>query len=84
VLSGATAVIFAVGLGSSLRHVVSGLSLTSTEQVRIQVGSGGSVVVVNGRARAIEPVPEALAVAGALLPAGWAAGSTAASALHAE
>jgi putative ABC transport system permease protein len=61
VLFGATAVIFAVGLGSSLRHVVSGLSLTSTEQVQIQVGSGGGVVVVNGRAKASEPVPKALA-----------------------
>jgi putative ABC transport system permease protein len=61
VLFGATAVIFAVGLGSSLRHVVSGLSLTSTEQVQIQAGSGGGVVVVNGHAQASEPVPQALA-----------------------
>ena len=37
VLFGATAVIFTAGLGSSLGRVVSGLSLTSTEQVQIQV-----------------------------------------------
>jgi putative ABC transport system permease protein len=61
VLFGATAVIFAAGLGSSLSHVVSGLSLTNTEQVQIQVGSGGDEVVVNGHARASEPVPQALA-----------------------
>jgi putative ABC transport system permease protein len=64
VLLGATAVIFAVGLGSSLGQVVSGLSLTSTEQVQIQVpppGGSGGEVVVNGHAKASETIPQALA-----------------------
>ena len=67
VLFGATAVIFAAGLSSSLGRVVSGLSLTSTEQVQIQVppsgdsGDSGGVVVVNGHAKASETIPHALA-----------------------
>jgi putative ABC transport system permease protein len=59
VLFGATAVILAVGLGSSLSQVVSGLSLTSTEQVQIQAGYGE--FVVGGHGNASELVPEALA-----------------------
>ena len=63
VLFGATAVIFAAGLGSSLGHVVSGLSLTSTEQVQIQVPPPGStdVVVRQGHAQSTGSVPAALA-----------------------
>ena len=63
VLFGATAVIFAVGLGSSLGHVVTGLSLTSTEQVQIQVppGAANGEVVVNGHAKVFESIPKALA-----------------------
>ena len=63
-LFGATAVIFTAGLGSSLSQVVSGLSLTSTEQVQIQVpppGGPGGEVVVNGHAKASETIPQALA-----------------------
>ena len=69
VLFGATAVIFAVGLVASLSQVVSGLSLTNTEQVQIQLpppGSGG-VVVVGGHAKASAPVPKALAAQPATL-----------------
>jgi putative ABC transport system permease protein len=40
VLAGATAVTLAAGLGGSLSRVVSGLSLTRTEQVQIQVMAG--------------------------------------------
>jgi len=63
VLFGATAVIFAAGLGSSLSHVVSGLSLTSTEQVQIQVPPPGStnVVMRQGHAQSSESVSAALA-----------------------
>jgi putative ABC transport system permease protein len=49
VLAGATAVTLTAGLAGSLGRVVAGLSLTSTEQIQIQVPPGGPAgVVVTG------------------------------------
>jgi len=48
VLVGATAVTLAAGLSGSLSRVVSGLSLTRTEQVQVQVPPGGSGEFVAG------------------------------------
>jgi putative ABC transport system permease protein len=61
VVFGATAVIFAVGLGSSLSQVVSGLSLARTEQVQILVAGGTPEIrVIHGVPQKPPAAPQVL------------------------
>jgi putative ABC transport system permease protein len=66
VLAGATAVTLTAGLAGSLGHVVAGLSLTGTEQVQVQVPSGGPAGVIVNRHRHLAARPVSQTVPAAL------------------